>query len=61
MIGSHRDIESAELGDVRDFFKTYYAPNNATMAIVGDFDPMTIKDIKVVETIKEGKMIYKAQ
>jgi len=43
VIGSHQDIESAELNDVRDFFKTYYAPNNATMAIVGDYDPKTIK------------------
>ena len=43
VIGSHADIEAAELGDVRDFFKTYYAPNNCTLAIVGDFDPKTIK------------------
>ncbi len=43
VIGSHADIESAELNDVRDFFKTYYAPNNASVAIVGDFDPKTIK------------------
>src|SRR4051794_4534951 len=42
VIGSHADIEAAELGDVRDFFKTYYAPNNATVAIVGDYDPKTI-------------------
>ena len=43
VIGSHADIESAELNDVRDFFKTYYAPNNASIAVVGDFDPKTIK------------------
>jgi zinc protease len=43
VIGSHADIEAAELGDVRDFFKTYYAPNNCTIAIVGDYDPKTIK------------------
>ncbi len=43
VIGSHADIESAELNDVRDFFKTYYAPNNASVAIVGDFDPKTIR------------------
>jgi zinc protease len=45
VIGSHADIEAAELGDVRDFFKTYYAPNNATIAIVGDYDPKTIKGL----------------
>jgi zinc protease len=32
VIGSHADIESAELNDVRDFFKTYYAPNNASVS-----------------------------
>ena len=45
VIGSHQDIESAELTDVRDFFKTYYAPNNATIAIVGDYDAKTIKPL----------------
>ena len=45
VIGSHADIESAELGDVRDFFKTYYAPNNSTIAIVGDYNPATIKGL----------------
>jgi len=43
VIGSHADIEAAELADVRDFSKTYYAPNNSTVAIVGDYDPKTIK------------------
>ncbi len=45
VIGSHADIEAAELGDVRDFFKTYYAPNNATISIVGDYDPKTIRGL----------------
>jgi zinc protease len=45
VIGSHADIEAAELNDVRDFFKMYYAPNNATIAIVGDYDPTTIKGL----------------
>ena len=47
VIGSHADIQAAKLGDVRRFFKQYYAPNNASLAIVGDFDPATIK--RVVE------------
>ena len=38
IIGSHADIESAQLADVRGFFRDYYVPNNATMVIVGDFD-----------------------
>ncbi len=37
--GELKDIEAATLGDVQAFFKTYYAPNNAALAIVGDFDP----------------------
>jgi len=36
VIGSHADIEAARLADVRDFFRLYYAPNNASLAIVGD-------------------------
>ena len=39
VIGSHADIQAAKLEDVRNFFKLYYAPNNASLAIVGDFDP----------------------
>jgi zinc protease len=36
--GELKDIEAATLADVEAFFKTYYAPNNAALAIVGDFD-----------------------
>jgi zinc protease len=43
VIGSHADIESAHLQDVRDFFKQYYSPNNSTMVIVGDFDKAQAK------------------
>ena len=39
VIGSHEDIQAAKLDDVKQFFKQYYAPNNASLAIVGDFDP----------------------
>ena len=38
VIGSHADIQAAKLEDVKNFFKLYYAPNNASLAIVGDFD-----------------------
>ncbi len=37
-IGSMEDLDAATLDDVRDFFKKYYAPNNAVVALVGDFD-----------------------
>jgi zinc protease len=36
-IGSMKDLEAASIDDVRDFFRTYYVPNNATIVIVGDF------------------------
>src|ERR1700688_2843299 len=39
VMGSHADIQAAKIEDVRNFFKLYYAPNNASLAIVGDFDP----------------------
>ena len=37
-IGSMTDLEAASIEDVRDFFRTYYVPNNATLVLVGDFD-----------------------
>src|SRR5580704_8269328 len=37
VIGSMADLNAASLDDVKEFFKRYYAPNNATIAIVGDF------------------------
>ena len=38
VIGSHEDIQAVKLDDVNRFFRQYYAPNNASLAIVGDFD-----------------------
>jgi zinc protease len=38
VIGSMKDLEAASIDDVRDFFQTYYVPNNATAVLVGDFD-----------------------
>jgi len=37
--GDLRDIEAATLENVRDFFKAYYAPNNAVLVVTGDFLP----------------------
>jgi zinc protease len=39
VIGSMTDLNAATLDDVREFFATYYAPNNASLVIVGDFEP----------------------
>ena len=38
VIGSMADLSAASLGDVKQFFETYYAPSNATVAIAGDFN-----------------------
>ena len=43
VIGSHADVEAARLNDVRDFFEHYYTPNNASIAIAGDFDPSKLR------------------
>jgi predicted Zn-dependent peptidase len=37
--GDLADLDAASLEDVQSFFKAYYAPNNAALVIVGDFDP----------------------
>ena len=39
VIGSMADLSAATEEDVKSFFRLYYAPNNAYLAIVGDFDP----------------------
>lgn len=38
-IGSMEDLEAASVEDVRDFYNTFYVPSNATLTLVGDFDP----------------------
>jgi zinc protease len=37
-IGSHEHLEAATLEDVKDFFRRFYAPNNASLSIAGDID-----------------------
>src|SRR6185369_17469554 len=39
VIGSHEDLQAATVGDVKGFFDRWYAPNNTSMVIAGDFDP----------------------
>ncbi len=38
VIGSMDDLDAASVADVKQFFKTYYAPNNAVLALVGDLN-----------------------
>jgi predicted Zn-dependent peptidase len=47
VIGSMEDLNAASVDDVATFFKTYYAPNNAVLSIVGDVD--TKKTIALIE------------
>jgi zinc protease len=39
VIGSMQDLNAATIKDVQDFFRVYYAPNNAVLTLVGDFQP----------------------
>ena len=43
IIGSHADIESAGLAEVRTFARTYYTPTNASLTIAGDIDPPAVR------------------
>ncbi len=61
VIGSHLDIQAAGLADVRDFFKLYYRPNNATLTLVGDFDNATARRLvqKYFGTFRRGPDVAK--
>jgi zinc protease len=45
VIGSLKDLSAATLDDVKNFFRKFYAPNNASISIAGDFDPAQVKQI----------------
>ena len=59
VIGSMEDLSAASEEDVKNFFRLYYAPNNAYLAIVGDFDPVQAKAwvTKYFGDIPRGKPI----
>jgi zinc protease len=42
-IGSHEDLQAASLEDVREFFKRYYGPENAVLAVAGDVDAKEVR------------------
>jgi zinc protease len=44
-IGSMEDLDAATIDDVREFFRIYYAPNNAVMSVVGDFDTTEAREM----------------
>lgn len=45
VIGTIAEIQSASMDDLRSFFRQYYAPNNASISIVGNFDPAQAKQL----------------
>ena len=59
VIGSLADLQAATLNDVKQFFQRWYVPNNVTLTLAGDFDPLQAKkwvekyfsEIKASETI----------
>ena len=44
-IGSMEDLAAASLDDIRDFFATWYKPDNAVLTLVGDFAPQEAKEL----------------
>jgi len=61
VIGSMTDLSAASVEDVKAFFRLYYAPNNATLAITGDFDPAQTKAwiTKYFSGVPRGKAIVR--
>jgi len=61
VIGSMVDLTAASEEDVKDFFRLYYAPNNATLAVVGDFDPAQAKAWiqKYFGDLPQGKQVQR--
>ncbi len=52
-IGHRSDIEKVSIGKLREFYDTYYWPNNATITIIGDFQPA-----KALEMVQKTFGVY---
>jgi zinc protease len=61
VIGSHADIQAAKLEDVKGFFKQFYAPNNASLVIVGDINKAATRSLveKYFGSLKRGADVPK--
>lgn len=59
VIGSLEDLDNATLVDVKEFFRRWYVPNNVTLTVAGDFDPVQAKKWveKYFSEIKSGENI----
>jgi zinc protease len=63
IIGSMDDLSAATKQDVSDFFALYYAPNNASLCVAGDFDPAEAKAFiaKYFGTIPPGRPVQRIE
>jgi len=63
VVGYLPDLQASSLEDVKDFFRLHYAPNNATISIVGDFDPAQAKQwvAKYFGDLPRGRAITRPQ
>ena len=59
VIGSLDDLQNATLDDVKEFFRLWYVPNNVTLVLAGDFDPVQARKWveKYFSEIKRGQPI----
>ncbi len=59
VIGALEDLQKASVEDVKNFYHKYYVPNNATLVISGDFDPVKTKALvkKYFGEIKKGNFV----
>src|SRR5688572_3778694 len=59
VIGSLEDLQRATLADVKEFFRRWYVPNNVTLVVAGDFDPVQAKGWveKYFNEIKRGEEV----
>src|SRR5262249_12508124 len=62
VIGSIPEIQAATVGDLKAFFRSYYGPQNASLALVGDFNSAEAKELieKFFGPIPRGPEVVKA-
>jgi zinc protease len=63
VIGSLEDLQNATLADVKEFYRRWYVPNNVTLTVAGDFDPVQAKKWveKYFGEIKRGEDVQPLQ
>jgi predicted Zn-dependent peptidase len=59
VIGTHQDLEAANVTNVKDFFSTFYVPSNASLVVAGDFKSAEIKPMiaELFGTIPAGQKV----